>query len=62
MGHCVCHAPRESSPEIYYIFIISLLLFVCTILGQQGTHISYNHDNSSVKTQYVGISTGSPNG
>ncbi len=43
--------------EIYVIFLIALILLLLTVLGQSGNHYHYINDSSSVKTNYVGIST-----
>ncbi|BAC78645.1 p6 product [Pea stem necrosis virus] len=51
-----CHdAPRDTLVPFLAI-IICILLILISFLGQQER--SYHHiDNSSIKTQYVGIST-----
>lgn len=47
----------QGTLEIYVIFLIALILLLLTVLGQSGNHYHYVNDSSSVKTNYVGIST-----
>lgn len=47
----------QGNLEIYVIFLIALILLLLTVIGQSGNHYYYTNDNSSVKTNYVGIST-----
>nr|AAM83191.1 p7B [Melon necrotic spot virus] len=51
----------DSSPGDYsgalLILFISFVLFCITSLSPQGNTYVHHFDNSSIKTQYVGIST-----
>nr|UHS72157.1 MAG: hypothetical protein 3 [Tombusviridae sp.]UHS72354.1 MAG: hypothetical protein 3 [Tombusviridae sp.] len=58
---CTCVVPRDSlldTLKAYIVLLIAFILFFITILSAHQTQY-VNNDNSSVKTQYIGISTGS---
>lgn len=54
---CVC----EPAPRVTFIpflcVIICILLLLISVLGQQDKSTYVHTDNSTVKTQYIGIST-----
>jgi len=47
----------QGNSEVYLIFLIALVLLLLTVLGQNGNHYYSINDSSSIKTNYVGIST-----
>lgn len=53
---------RENSLDSlkpYIVILIAFILFFVTVLSSHQT-VYINHDSSSVRTQYIGISTGGP--